>query len=188
MGVPCVGTLCLCAMTAPTRCFSTPTCSPWRVKQQNNNEDSRSQALPARLQRGPTKDKADEGACRSHLPRSIDGAGDASPLEVSMFCVELDAVMLELPQEEPEVVHTGSIAAMEVGDDVGLREGVVDSLASIAKDLAGDENAAPVSDSALDKEDPAGTSETQSVGRKTKYPRVVARAFRRVVPLHNAMA
>ena len=44
--------------------------------------------------------------------RSIDGAGDASPLELSMFCAELDAVMLELSQEEPEVVHTGSTAAM----------------------------------------------------------------------------
>ena len=61
--------------------------------------------------------------------RSIEGAGDASPLELSMFCAELDAVMLELPQEEPEVVHTGSTAAMDVGDDVGLREGVVDPLA-----------------------------------------------------------
>ena len=50
--------------------------------------------------------------------RSMDDAGDASPLELSMFCAELDAVMLELPQEEPEVVHTGSTAAMEVGDDV----------------------------------------------------------------------
>ena len=104
--------------------------------------------------------------------RSIDGAGDASPLELSMFCAELDAVMLELSQEEPEVVHTGSTAAMEVGDDVGLREDVVDSLASIAKVLAGGENAAPVSDSALGKEDPAGATETQLVERKTKYPRV----------------
>ena len=72
--------------------------------------------------------------------RSIDGAGDATPLQLSMFCAELDDVMLELSQEEPEVVHTGSTAAMEVGDDVGLREGVVDSLASIAKVLVGGEN------------------------------------------------
>ena len=93
--------------------------------------------------------------------RSIDGAGDAGPLELSMFCAELDAVMMELSQEEPEVVHTGSTAAMDVGDDIGLREGVVDSLASIAEALGEGENAAPVSDSALDKEDPAGTSETQ---------------------------
>ena len=41
--------------------------------------------------------------------RSIDGAGDAGPLELSMFCAELDAVMLELSQEEPEVVHTGPL-------------------------------------------------------------------------------
>ena len=46
--------------------------------------------------------------------RSIDGAGDAIPLQLSMFCAELDAVMLELSQEEAEVVHTCSIAAMQV--------------------------------------------------------------------------
>ena len=84
-----------------------------------------------------------------------------------MFCAELDAVMMELSQEEPEVVHTGSTAAMEVGDDIGLREGVVDSLASIAEALGEGENAAPVSDSALDKKDPAVTIETQLVEGKT---------------------
>ena len=57
-----------------------------------------------------------------------------------MSFAELDAVMLELSQEEPEVVHTGFIAA------------------SIVRVLVGDENAAPVSDSALHKEDPAGTA------------------------------
>ena len=31
--------------------------------------------------------------------RSMDGAGDESPLELSMFCAELDAVMMELSQE-----------------------------------------------------------------------------------------
>ena len=46
------------------------------------------------------------------------------------------------------------------------------ALASIEQELAEGENAAPVSDSALDQEDPAGGTETQPVERKTKYPRV----------------
>ena len=48
----------------------------------------------------------------------------------------------------------------------------LDSLASSVEVLAGDENAAPVSDSALDKKDPGGAPEAQAVEWNTKYPRI----------------
>ena len=48
----------------------------------------------------------------------------------------------------------------------------LDSLASSVEVLAGDENAAPVSDSALDKKDPGGATEAQAVEWNTKYPRI----------------
>ena len=61
-----------------------------------------------------------------------------------MLLVELNAIMLELSSEEPEKMHTGATGSTEVGDDVGHREGVVDSLGAIAEAVVGAGNEAPV--------------------------------------------
>ena len=104
--------------------------------------------------------------------RSIDCDSDASPTELNMLLVELDAIMLELSSEEPETVHTGATGSTEVGDDVGHREGVVDSLGAIAEAVVGAGNEAPVSDSVLPKADGAADIEMPKLERKSKYPRV----------------
>ena len=60
-----------------------------------------------------------------------------------MFRREVDAVMLEQAEEEgAAVVHAGVTAAGDVGDDVGLRESTVDSLAAAAE-LRGFRGAVP---------------------------------------------
>ena len=104
-------------------------------------------------------------------------AGDECPSELRVFRAELDVVMLELAQEEPEIVHTGATAATEVGDDVGLRESAVDSLAAAAETICNSLlPETPVSDSALPLEAPVTASASQQEAarpeRKTKYPRV----------------
>ena len=103
--------------------------------------------------------------------------GDGCPSELGIFRAELDAVMLELSQEEPEVVHSGTTAAMDVGDDVGLRENAVESLAGVAETLCKSlQPEAPVSDNALQQETPvtdsASQQETARPERRSKYPRV----------------
>ena len=73
---------------------------------------------------------------------------DACPSELIVFRAEVDAVMLELSEEEADVVHAGATAAAEPADDVGIRESVVDSLAAAAQEVLGDIGAGSVSDSA----------------------------------------
>ena len=62
--------------------------------------------------------------------------------------------------EEPEVVNTGSIAATETGDDIGLRENVLGSLASVATQLVGAAGAAPAEQHNARRLEPGGTSTT----------------------------
>ena len=62
---------------------------------------------------------------------------DDSPVELTAFRGEIDAIMLELSEQEPDVVHVGATAAAEVGDDMGLRENVVGLLASAAETALG---------------------------------------------------
>jgi len=78
--------------------------------------------------------------------RSLDT--HSCPLDLTVFRAELDAVMLELSEEDPEVVHAGATASAAAGDDVGLRESVLDSLAAAAQQVIGEHGAPPVSDSA----------------------------------------
>ena len=104
---------------------------------------------------------------------------DDSPVELTTFRGEIDAIMLELSEQEPDVVHAGATAAGEVGDDVGLRENVVGSLASAAETALGGfapgtaqedappaDGKAPVSDSAA-----SGPASRMQHGW-CKYPRV----------------
>ena len=126
-------------------------------------------ALSARgaMDLGLPQDQSAEHILRS--VRTIDA--DVCPVDLSMFRSEVDAVLLEQAEEETSaVVHAGVIAAGEVGDDVGLRESTVDSLAAAAEELCGGavapSEAAPVSGSAA----PCGTAPLQPKG--CKYPRV----------------
>ena len=96
---------------------------------------------------------------------------NACPLELDTFRAEVDAVMLELSDEDPELVHTGATAAPEVGDDVGLRESAVDSLAAIAEQLVQEPGAAPVSASASHQDGAVPTPDPRPE-RGHKYPRV----------------
>ena len=59
------------------------------------------------------------------------------PEDLHVLRAELDAVMLEAYDEDPEVVHAGATASAQAGDDVGLREGVLDALADAAKEVIG---------------------------------------------------
>merc|ERR1711938_299090 len=93
-------------------------------------------ALSARgaMDLGLPQDQSAEHILRS--VRTIDA--DVCPVDLSMFRSEVDAVLLEQAEEETSaVVHAGVIAAGEVGDDVGLRESTVDSLAAAAEELCG---------------------------------------------------
>ena len=45
--------------------------------------------------------------------------------------------MMEEYEENLEVVHAGATASAEAGDDVGLREGVLDLLTDAAKEIVG---------------------------------------------------
>eukprot|EP00959_Pyramimonas_sp_CCMP1952_P310475 6497885-Pyramimonas_sp.AAC.1 len=44
---------------------------------------------------------------------------------------------MEECDEGPQVVHAGTTAPAEAGDDVGLRQGVLDSLAHVAQEVIG---------------------------------------------------
>ena len=89
-----------------------------------------------------------------------------------MFRAELDAVMMEEYDENPEVVHAGATASAEAMDDVGLREGVLDSLADAAKEVIGGQGDSPGSASERPDADPPGGGTSAPDGRRVKYPRV----------------
>ncbi|CAK0838817.1 unnamed protein product [Prorocentrum cordatum] len=59
------------------------------------------------------------------------------PVDLHVFRAELDAVMMEEYDEDPQVVHAGTTASAQAGDDVGLRQGVLDSLAHVAEEVIG---------------------------------------------------
>ena len=61
---------------------------------------------------------------------------DACPDELTVFRAELDAIMLELANEDPEVVQVGSTVAADPRDDFGAREDMLESLAAAAKRVA----------------------------------------------------
>ncbi|CAK0867486.1 unnamed protein product [Prorocentrum cordatum] len=67
--------------------------------------------------------------------RSLDT--DERPVDLHVFRAELDAAMKEEHDEDPQVVHAGTTASAEVGDDVGPRQGVLDSLAHVAQEVIG---------------------------------------------------
>ena len=95
-----------------------------------------------------------------------------SPIDLQSLRGEIDAIMLELTDEEPKVVSTGSIAETATGDDVGLRSDVVDSLASIAEEVIGESGRAPGSASDLPQGDEPHPEKVGEQQRKLKYPRV----------------
>ena len=102
------------------------------------------------------------------------------PEDLHVLRAELDAVMLEEYDEDPEVVHAGATASAQAGDDVGLREGVLDALADAAKEVIGGASDAPGSasadapgsGSALPDAAPLADDALQFPGRRVKYPRV----------------
>ncbi|CAK0889497.1 unnamed protein product [Prorocentrum cordatum] len=102
--------------------------------------------------------------------RSLD-AHDC-PVDLHVFRAELDAAMMEECGEDPEVVRTGATASAEAGDDVGLREDVVHSLAGAAEEIPGRRNEAPGFASARPAADPPAEDASHGHGRKLKYPRV----------------
>ena len=57
------------------------------------------------------------------------------PLDLTLFRVEVDAIMLELLDDDAEVVHVGATSAAAPGDDVGVRQGVVESLGRAAEQV-----------------------------------------------------
>ena len=59
------------------------------------------------------------------------------PVDLHVFHAELDAVMMEEYDENPEVVHVGTTAAAEAKDDVEHRQKVLDSLADVAQQVVG---------------------------------------------------
>ena len=94
------------------------------------------------------------------------------PVDLHVFRAELDAVMMEEYGEDPEVVHTGATASAEAGDDVGLREDAVHSLAGAAEEVLGRRDEAPGFASARPAADPPAEDTSHGHGRKLKYPRV----------------
>ena len=94
------------------------------------------------------------------------------PVDLHVFRAELDAVRMEEYDENPEVVHAGATASAEAGDDVGLREDVLDSLAGAAEQVVGRPGEAPGLASARPDADPSAEDTSHAHGRKLKYPRV----------------
>ena len=70
------------------------------------------------------------------------------PVDLHVFRAELDAVMMEEYDENPEVVHAGTTTSADARDDVGLRQEVLESLADAAKKVIGGAANAPGSASA----------------------------------------
>ena len=95
-----------------------------------------------------------------------------SPIDLESLHREIDAIMLEIAAEEPEVVSTGTVTGTDTADDVGLRADVVDSLASIAEEVLGESGRAPGSASDLPQGDEPLPEERGQQQRKLKYPRV----------------
>ena len=89
-----------------------------------------------------------------------------------VFRTELDAVMLEEYEDDPEVVHAGATASAEAGDDVGLREGVLDSLADAAQKVVGERGDTPGSASPRPDAGPPADEMSQPHERMVKCPRV----------------
>ena len=56
-----------------------------------------------------------------------------APIGLESLHREIDAIMMDIAAEEPEVVSTGSAAGTYTGDDVSLRAEVVGSFAAIAE-------------------------------------------------------
>ena len=116
------------------------------------------------------------------------------PADLLVYRAELDAIMLELSEESPEVVHAGTTASAEAGDDMGQREALLDSITAAAQEVVGGSgdasnlagacpqqeggtggDDAPGSGSAGPQEGVAGgdgAPGSASAGRKVKYPRV----------------
>ena len=94
------------------------------------------------------------------------------PVDLHVFRAELDALMIEEYEENPEVVHAGATASADAGDDVGLREGVLDSLAGAAQEVIEGRGEVPGSASARADQDPPAGGAPQPCGRQAKYPRV----------------
>ena len=96
-----------------------------------------------------------------------------SPSELVSLHREIDAIMMEIAAEEPEIVSTGTVSGTETADDVGLRADVVESLASIAEEVLGESGQAPGSASDLPQGDESLPEELgPQQQRKLKYPRV----------------
>ena len=85
------------------------------------------------------------------------------PSDLENFATEIDAIMMELKGEELEVVSAGTVAGAATGDDVGRRTSEVESLASVASEVLGEE--------LLEEQDPL-EEVPEEPERKAKYPRV----------------
>ena len=82
-------------------------------------------------------------AAKDILP-ALRAMGDHErPEHLDVLSAEIDAIMYELSQEEPETVTAGSTQDADTLDDVGLREQVVDELASVAEELGEESGEAP---------------------------------------------
>ena len=88
--------------------------------------------------------------------------------------------MMEIKGEELEVVSAGTVAGAATGDDVGLRAGMVDSLASVASEVLSAEGPSMLGRASCDPELGEGLPEAQDPlqevpeepQRKLKYPKV----------------
>ena len=61
------------------------------------------------------------------------------PSDLESLHTEIDAITMEIKGEELEVVSAGTVAGAATGDDVGRRTSEVESLASVASEVLGEE-------------------------------------------------